>query len=83
MKELMLLSFILSAPATGAGGDEGEAYRHVAEASYKASGLEAEVNRIVEAELRNVPDSVKRTVSNVFLVAKTIQERKVSYTWSF
>lgn len=75
--------FMLTAPATGAAGDEGEAYRSAALASYKQSGLETMVDSYVQRQLKHVPQTVQDVAANTFLVAKTIQERKITYKWSF
>lgn len=83
MKELFIGIFIMTAPMTSNAGNEQDAYHAAAEASYKESGLEDMVNHYVEKQLKHVPEVVKTTVGDVFLVGKTIQERRLSYTWSF
>lgn len=83
MKELMVLAFIITAPATGASGTEEDAYKAIAEASYKQSGLENMVNHYVELQLRHIPKQVQTVVGNTFLIGKMIQERKASYTWTY
>lgn len=83
MKELFIYTFILTAPATSLAGNEGDAYRAVAEASYKQSGLENEINKVIELQLRHVPKEIQKVASNSYLVGKMIVERKASYTWTF
>lgn len=83
MRELMVMAFILSAPATSTAGNEGDAYHAVAEASYKQSGLENMVNKYLEHQLKFVPKELQTVVGNSFLIGKMIQERKATYTWTY
>jgi hypothetical protein len=87
MKELMLFGFILTAPGTlnaQASQAEQDAYRYSAHAFYKQSGLELEVQKSVDNFInREVPAPLKSLAGNAFLVAKTIQERKLNYIWTF
>jgi len=83
MKDLMVMAFILSAPATSTAGIEGDCYHALAEASYKQSGIEKNVNRYIEHQLKFVPKEAQTIVGNSFLIAKMIQEGKVSYTWIY
>ena len=83
INDFMLAVFIVTAPMTASADMEQDAYRHVALASYKQSGAEQVVERYVEKQLKKVPEPIKATVSNTYLIVKTIQDRKVTYTWSF
>lgn len=80
MRELMLLGFIITAPLSSNAGQEGTAYRYAAEAFYQQSGLDTYVRREVE---KRIPEEVRAVSGNVFLVAKTIQERKLVYSWTY
>lgn len=82
MKELFVLAFIFTAPASP-NGDEGNAYGAIEQASYRASGLENAVNNYVQQQLKFVPKEVQQIIGNTFLVGKMIQEQKVSYHWTF
>ena len=83
MREVFLITFFMTAPASGGNSNEHDAYHSTALASYKASGLESDVDRFVQKELKNVPKNIQTIASNIFLVGKTIQERKITYEWSF
>lgn len=83
MKEMFMIAFVLSSPATGAEGNEASAYDAIQQASYKQSGLENMINNYVQRQLKYVPQKVQDIVGNSFLVGKIITERKVEYTWTF
>jgi len=78
-----MVVFVFTSTQSVEAGPEQDAYRNAAQAAYIQSGLERDVNRLVEIELRKVPEPVKKVVANAFLIAKTIQEQKVVYTWNF
>lgn len=80
MKELMILGFLLTAPMTSNAESEREAYRYAAEAFYQQSGLDKDVQRLVDAK---VPKELQVLSGNVLLVAKSIQEKKVTYSFTF
>lgn len=83
MKNLLTVTFILTAAAQSNSAEEQEALRHAALASYKQSGMEVMVDTYVQDKLKRVPDTIKLAVSNTYLLVKTIQDRKVTYTWTF
>lgn len=80
MKDLMILGFVLTAPITSNAQPEQEAYRYAAEAFYQQSELDKAVDKFVQ---KNVPQTLQVAASNAFLIAKTIQEKKVTYSVTF
>lgn len=80
MKELMVMGFLFTAPMTSSAAQEQEAYRYAAEAFYQQSELDKAVQIVVN---KHIPKQLQVLSSNAFLVAKTIQERKVVYSITF
>lgn len=83
MKELFTVGFILLAPAVGNTSNEQAAINNASIACYKQSGIEDMVNKYTEDQLRHMPTTVKTVAGNAFLIAKSVQEKKVTYKWSF
>lgn len=80
MKELMVLGFLLTAPMTSNAESEREAYRYAAEAFYQQSELDKAVDAFVQ---KKVPKKLQIVSSHAFLIAKSIQEKKVTYSFTF
>jgi hypothetical protein len=80
MKEFLMFAFIITASIEGHGADERAALRNAARAFYKQSGTEADVNAFVKKE---VPKELQTIAGNAFLIAKTIQDKRLTVTWSF
>lgn len=83
MNQLFIFSFFLAVPLTAHAGNEQDAYNAIAQASYKQSGIELMVNQLTEKELKKVPNDLKFFAGNMFLIVKTLQERKVTIAWKF
>lgn len=80
MKELMVLGFFLTAPMTSSAAQEQDAYRYAAEAFYQQSDMDKAVQAFVK---KNVSKELQIMSGNVFLVAKTIQEKRLTYSVTF
>lgn len=83
MKNLLLITFIILAPATGHTAGEQAALQNATIAAFKQSGLEDIINKYTDQQLKHVPKEVKDVVGNVFLIAKCIQEKQIAYKWGF
>ncbi len=80
MKDFLVLGFIITASIKGNTSDEQAAFRNASRAFYKQSHLEADVNRIVKKE---VPRDLQIVAGNTFIIIKTLQEKRLTITWSF
>lgn len=80
MKELLLIGFVLTSTVEGHTADEKVALRTAARAFYKQSEAEKHFNEMVKKE---VPKPVQTVAGNIFIIAKTIQDRRLTLTWSF
>lgn len=83
MKILLVIGFIIFTCSTGNTADEQQAYKQATLAAFKQSGAEDMISKYVDKELKAVPEEIKVMVSNVYLIGKTIQDRKISHTWSY
>lgn len=72
--------FTTSFASLNAYGNEADAYRAAAEAAYKQTGMETEVQHI---QNRLLPKKVQEVGGWVLTVGKIAQEKKVVWTWTF
>ncbi len=74
----LLLVFLL--PTTSSAGDEKEAIEKASLAAYKQTGIEDNVNKLVD---KLTPKVIKEYGGSLLIVKQIAVDRQISYKWEF